>query len=320
VADAALLEVEAKAKNSPAAAVALITWMNRHEMAKSALEWAFTLPQKILMAQPVPLAVAESYSFLQDWRAMQKWVEGKTWDEYECFRLAVLSHALHQLSPPDRSSMESQTAWRAALAATQSRPDRIAPIAQLAEGWGYTAEAEEAWWIIANGSENAKTALTALQRLYKTKQDSHGLLRVAKRALELNPADLVAANNCASLGLLLTGDSSARRLAAKLHGEYPASTVFSATYAFALHLEGNTNAALRVMETLKEAELRHPAIAVYYVVMLVENGNLERAQAFLSTANQAALLPEEQKLFRAATRKLLANDPKPVAALMPAGR
>lgn len=318
LAPAALLEAEAKAKDSPAAAVALLTWMNRHEMAKLALEWGLSLPQETLTSQPVPLAVAESYSFLQDWRVLREWVEGKNWGEHECFRLAVLSHALHHLGPTDRSSMESQTAWRAALAATNSRPDRLAPLAQLAEGWGYPAEAEDAWWLIANGNENATAALTALQRLYKSKQDSHGLLRVAKRALELNPGDLVAANNCASLGLLLTGDSSARRLATKLHFEYPASTVFSATYAFALHVEGKTNAALKVMETLKEAELRYPAIAAYYFVMLVENGNMERAQSFLSAANQAVLLPEEQKLFGDATRKLLANDAKPVAVAAPA--
>jgi hypothetical protein len=260
------------------------------------------------------LAIAESYSFLQDWRVLQEWVEGKNWGEHECFRLAVLSHALHHLAPSDRSSMESQTAWRAALAATKSRPDRLAPLAQLAEGWGYSAEAEEAWWIIANGSENPTAALTALQRLYTSKRDSRGLLRVAKRALELNPGDLVAANNCASLGLLLTGDGSARRLAAKLHFEYPASTVFSATYAFALHLEGKTGPALKVMETLKEAELRYPAIAAYYFVMLVENGNIERAQSFLPAAKEAVLLPEEQKLLTDATRKLLGHDTKPVAA------
>jgi tetratricopeptide (TPR) repeat protein len=313
VAPAALLEVKAKAKDSPAAVVALLTWMNRHEMAKDAIDWSLSLPKEILTAQPVPLAIAESYSFLQDWRVLQEWVEGKNWGEFECFRLAVLSHALHRLARTDRSSMESQTIWRAALAATKSRPDQLAPIAQLAEGWGYTAEAEDAWWMIANGNESATTALTALQRLYKSKQDSHGLLRVAKRALELNPGDLVAANNCASLGLLLTGDSSARRLATRLHLEYPASTVFSATYAFALHLDGKTGAALKVMETLKEAELRFPAIAAYYFVMLVENGNMARAQLFLPAANQAALLPEEQKLFTDATRKLLANDAKPVA-------
>lgn len=318
MAPAALLEAQTKAQESPAAAVALITWMNRHEMAKAAIEWGLALPQEILAAQPVPLAIAESYSFLQDWRLLQEWVEGKNWGEYECFRLAALSHALNRLAPADNLSMESQTAWRAALAATKSRPDRLAAIAQLAEGWGYTDQAEDAWWMIANGSENATAALTTLQRLYQAKQNSHGLLRVAKRALELNPRDLVAANNCASLGLLLTGDSSARRLAAKLHTEYPASTVFRATYAFALHLEGKTGAALKVMETLKEAQLRHPAIAAYYFVMLVENGNMERAQSFLSAASQAQLLPEEQKLFAAATRKLPASEAKPAAAADPA--
>jgi hypothetical protein len=313
----ALLEVEAKAQGSPAAAVALITWLNRHGMAKAAIEWSLALPKEILTAQPVPLAIAESYSFLQDWRVLQDWVESKNWGEYECFRLATLSHALHHLGPLDGSSMESQTAWRLALTATKSRPDRLAAIAQLAEGWGYTAQAEEAWWMIANGSENATAALTTLQRLYQSKQNSHGLLRVAKRALELNPADLVAANNCASLGLLLTGDSSARRLAAKLHAEYPASAVFTATYAFALHLEGKTSAALKVMESLKETQLHLPAIAAYYVVMLVENGNMERAQSFLAAASQAQLLPEEQKLFAAATQKLPASEAKPTAASGP---
>jgi hypothetical protein len=44
---------------------------------------------------------------------------------------------------------------------------------------------------------------------------------------------------------------------------------------------------------------------------------MERAQSFLPTANQAALLPEEQRLFADATRKLLAHDSKPVAVVGP---
>ena len=304
----ALLEVKSKAHRSPAATAALITWMNRHGMAKFAIEWGLSLPKQTLETQPVPLAIGESYSLLQDWTGLQLWVDGKDWGEHECFRLAVLSHALHHLAPADRPSMESQTVWRAALNASKSRPERIAAIAQLAEGWGYIAEAEDAWWMIANGNEGAREALSVLQRLYKSKQNSHGLLRVAQRAFELNPADLVAANNCASLGLLLTGDSSARRLAAKLHLEHPANTVLTATYAFALHVEGRTGEALKTMGTLKDPQLRHPAIAAYYFVMLVENGKMERAHSFLAAANQAALLPEEQHLLTSATRKLLAHD------------
>jgi hypothetical protein len=58
-----------------------------------------------------------------------------------------------------------------------------------------------------------------------------------------------------------------------LHAENPANPVFSATYAFALHVQGKTGEALKTMETLKEAQLRHPAVAAYYFVMLVENGS-----------------------------------------------
>jgi hypothetical protein len=304
----ALRDAESNATRSPVVAASLITWMNRHGMAEPALEWGLALPKEILNASPVPLAIAEAYSFLQDWNGLHAWVDEKNWGDQEFLRFAVLSHSLHHLTPGERASMESQTAWNAALKATKNRADRLAAIAQLAEGWDYSEEAADAWWLIANGNENAKEALSALQRLYKSKQDSHGLLRVAKRALELNPADLVAANNCASLGLLLTGDSTAQRLATKLHAENPANPAFSSTYAFALFTEGKTSEALKEMETLKEAQLRHPSIAAYYFVMLVENGKMERAHLFLSAANKAQLLPEEQQLLNGATRKLLQHD------------
>jgi hypothetical protein len=308
----ALRDAQSDATKSPAGAAALIAWMNRHGLAQPALVWALALPKEIFNAQPVPLAIAEAYSFLQDWKGLHAWVDGKSWGEEEFLRLAVLSHALHHLPPNDRSSMESQTAWNAALKATINRPERLAAIARLAEGWGYADDAADAWWLIANGNENAKEALGALQRVYKSRQNSHGLLRVAKRALELNPGDLVAANNCASLGLLLTGDSTARRLATRLHIENPANAVFSTTYAYALFTEGKTNEALKMMESLKVAQLHYPAVAAYYFVMLVENGKMERAHLFLSAANKAQLLPEEQQLLTAATRKLLQHDSRNV--------
>jgi predicted Zn-dependent protease len=307
-AEIALHDAETNATRSPTAAAALITWMNRHELAQPGRDWALGLPAEILNAPPVPLAVAEAYSFLQDWNGLQSWVDEKNWGDQEFLRFAVLSHALHHLTPGGRASMESQTAWSSALKATKNRPDRLAAIARLAEGWDYAEEAADAWWLVANGNESAKEALTALQRLYKAKQNSRGLLRVARRALELNPGDLVAANNCASLGLLLTGDSAARRLATKLHAENPTNAAFSSTYAFALFTEGKTGEALREMETLKETQLHHPPIAAYYFVMLVEDGKMERAHAFLSAANKAQLLPEEQQLLTAATRKLLQHD------------
>ena len=141
----ALRDAETHAAGSPVTAAALITWMNRHELAQAARDWALTLPPKILNARPVPLALAEAYSFLQDWNGLNAWVDGKDWGEEEFLRLAVVSHALHRLTPGDRASMEAQTAWAAALKATKNRPERLAAIAELAEGWDYTEEAADAW-------------------------------------------------------------------------------------------------------------------------------------------------------------------------------
>lgn len=305
-AESALATAQKRAAAAPAEAAQLITWLNRHDMARIAAEWGVALPREIRELQPVPLAIAESFSFLQNWTALRAWVEGKNWGSCESLRLAVESHALRRLSPAGEPSMESQVVWRAALTAAQARPEQLGVVAQLAEGWGYEAQAESTWWLIAN-SQNTGSALSALQRFYQKKQDTHGLWRVAKRALELNPGDLVAANNCASLGLLLSGDNTSRRLALKLHSDYPANRAFTATYAYALQTEGRGAEALQLLERLKEEELQYPSIAAYYVVILVENGKLERARPFLAHAKRATLLPEEQALLRAATQKLLAG-------------
>lgn len=305
---AVFAELKTKASATPAGAAELISWLNRSGMAIVAAHWSKSLPAEIIDVQPVPLAVAESYSFLQDWSAMHAWVEGKHWGDFEAFRLAVESHALHRLSPSERPSAQTQTVWRQALDVAKRRPEQLAAIAQLAEGWGYQTDAEEAWWLVASSNANAKAGLAALQRIYSGKQDTRGLLRVAKRALELNPNDLVAANNCANLGLLLNGDSTARRLAAKLHTEHPANRAFATTYAFALQTEGKLPEALKLIETLNEEALRHPAIAAYYVVILVESGKMDRARSYLAAAKRATLLPEEQQLLSTATRKLLASD------------
>ncbi len=222
------------------------------------------------------------------------------------------SHALRRLHPAVETPLAAQIAWRAALKAAP--PAQLLTIAQLAEGWGYAGEAEEAWWLLANQTGEARASLSALQRIYQAKRDTRGLLRVARRALELDPGDLVAANNCASLGLLLDpGDRAGFRLAEKLHADHPQNRAFTATFAYALHAHGRTAEASRVLETLDEKTLRDPAIAAYYVCLLAAEGRIERARNFLLEAKRAALLPEEEKLLAAASRKILADNSRPFA-------
>jgi Flp pilus assembly protein TadD len=302
---AALAEIKAAASARAATASELITWMNRHNLAKEALTWAKQLPTNIATAQPVPLAIAESYSFAQDWKSLRDFVDGKNWDHYEDFRLAVASHAARRMKT---GSMESEVLWSAALKKARTEPGHLAAIAQLAEGWGYTDQSEEAWWAMANTTDNPKAALLALNRRYENERNTLSLLRVARRACELNPNDVVAANNYASLSLLIKGDPSAYRLAEKLHLKYPRNTAFAVTYAFALHSEGKTADGLKIFGRLREDQLRVPVVAAYYVIMLTENGDIERAREFLTTAKKARLLPEENRLLADAARKLTEGD------------
>jgi hypothetical protein len=301
----ALARCEAAAAATAEQAAQLITWLNRHDRAARAFTWGSGLAPAIRETQPVPLALAESLSCAREWQRLDEFVHGKNWQTAEPLRVAIESHSVRHLPNSAGSGAEAEALWRNALRAAQSHVEQLIAIAQLADGWGYKAEAQEAWWTIANGSSaHAKEALLALNRLYESSRDSRGLLRVAKRAVELNPDDLVAANNCASLGLLLNSDAAARRLAEKLHNEHPTNAAIAATYAFALHTAGKTADALRVIERLKEQQLLQPAFAAYYVVMLAANGNVERARTFLPAAERANLLPEEQTLLADAARKL----------------
>ncbi|MDQ6809201.1 MAG: hypothetical protein M3Z64_07230 [Verrucomicrobiota bacterium] len=303
----ALRGVQTVAAASAPAAAELITWLNRRELAQQALAWSATLPAQVRDAQPVPLAIAESLSCTRDWKALAEFVSGKNWREQEPLRLAIESHALGHSGAGDAVVGEANTLWRAALKAAGGRADQLAVIAELEAGWGYSNRAEEAWWAIANGKTNPQDALAALEHYYKSALDTRGLLRVAKRALELNPNDFVAANNCASLGLLLHSDNSSRRLAARLHEQHPSDVALAATYAFALHTEGKTAEGLQIISGFGDAQLQVPALAAYYVVMLVAHGETERARTFLPAAKKAALLPEEKRMLSDASEKLVSE-------------
>ena len=317
-----LLELEVTAGDAPAEAAALdhckshvgesaqaagqlVAWMNRHEHPADAIAWSTALPEKMRETYPMPLLRAESYSCARDWPALAEFVRAKNWGDMEAVRLAIEFHALRQSGSSTVAAANAQAIWRAAIRSCQGRDEQLSIVAQLASGWGYQAEAEETLWIIAGGKGKAEQSLVALQQLYRTAGNTRGLLRVAKRALELNPQDFLAASRYASFGLLVNPDRSSRRLASKLYSEHPGHASLATTYAFALHTEGKTAEALKVIGALTDAQLRDPGVAAYYVVMLVANGENDRALSFLPAAKTAALLPEERQLLADATHKLL---------------
>ena len=68
---------------------------------------------------------------------------------------------------------------------------------------GWQEQAAQAFWIIARQSQGQRIALKRLYQIYAGERNTPELYKVAKRILEVDPRDLVAVNNVASLGLLL---------------------------------------------------------------------------------------------------------------------
>jgi len=55
--------------------------------------------------------------------------------------------------------------------------------------------------------------------------------------------------------------------------------------------------ALQVIQQLNPRDLRDPAVAGYYGIILQGNGQPEKAAPYLKLAGHGRLLPEERNLF-----------------------
>jgi predicted Zn-dependent protease len=117
------------------------------------------------------------------------------------------------------------------------------------------------------------------------------------------PDDRAVQNNVAQLSLLLNLNTErAQRMARDLHQSEPTNAVYASTYAFGLHAAGDSKKAEQVLGALKPEQLRDPAIAAYYGIILAGAGDHARAAEYLDLGEKAGLLPEEKALLEKARR------------------
>jgi len=115
---------------------------------------------------------------------------------------------------------------------------------------------------------------------------------------ELRPGDPETENNLAQLSLLLDLDKQrARSLAKKVFERDPANAAFASTYAFSLYTQGQYAQALQAFQNVKEEDMRAPAVAAYYGIVLMASGDKAKARQFLELGQKATLLPEERELL-----------------------
>jgi tetratricopeptide (TPR) repeat protein len=265
----------------------VMSWANSRHLYQESLNWAVRLPGSLADQVPVSMAQCDALMGIGDWLKVRKKVSGTDWGWMNYFRLALYARAEQALG---ESGLQER--WESAIVATGGDWGALITLARLAQSWGWRQQAEETLWLIARQPEGQRSALQALYAQYD------GLYKVAKRYWEVYPEDPIAANNVASLGLLLGQDTDrAIKLAEKAYAAKPTTSEIAATYAFAMLRQDQPEKAVQALEKLPQTAISDPSIGLYYGLALVASGRREAAKSYLESALRSGrLFPAEQAL------------------------
>ena len=296
-----LEEMKTTSADDPERAAALLTWLNMHKRESEAIAWSAKLAPGIMAQKLVQIALSDAFVVARDWAGLQRLVNSGNWGTVDFLRSALQARALRELG----NEPESATQWNEALKKVTADPRQALSLAETVEKWGWRAEAIELLWVVAKDPVKGNEALRVLYRYFAKNDDTENLYRVLLHEVELHPDDPNVQNNFAQLSLLLGLNSDRGQKAAReVYEKDPKNPAYVSTYAFAIHIAGDSKKAVKVLETLSPEQLHKPEIAAYYGVILAAAGDPTRAAEFLDLGEKATLLPQEKALIEKARRSL----------------
>jgi hypothetical protein len=295
-----LEEMKTSSADDPERVAALLTWLNMHKRETEAIAWSATLAPGILGQKMVQIALSDSLVAARNWVGLQRLVNSGNWGTVDFLRSALHARALREMG--NEGDFASQ--WNEALKKIAADPRQAMVLAETVEKWGWRAEAIELLWLVTKDPVRGEDALRALYRYFVKTNDAENLYRVLLHQSELHPDDRDVQNNFAQLSLLLNlNPERGQKTAREVYEKDPKNPAYVSTYAFALHIQGDTKKALKVLETLTPDQLHKPEIAAYYGILLAATGD-PRAGEFLDLGEKATLLSQEKALIEKARRAL----------------
>ena len=289
---ARLTDVENNVLERSADLAALIEWMSQSNLNLVAIDYLRNVPAADLQKWPVPLATADLYGRLKDWRKLEEITKDANWRDGEFLRRAYLARALRGQDKPAAAERE----WAAAVKEASGQGSSLLALVRAASEWNWEKEMLDLLWTLTRDPDRQNDAIQMLYAYYARTDDTQGLYRTLVRWAELAPNDLNIQNNFAQVALLLDANQQdARRIAADVYQKAPSNAAYATTYAYSLLTKGNVNAAARVMSSLTPEQLRDPSISAYYGICLAAAHD-GKAREFLEIGRQGRLLPEEKKL------------------------
>jgi Flp pilus assembly protein TadD len=287
-----LREVQTSVSTNATDSFLLTRWLNSFKQAGLVLPWVVTLPEKIQNHSLLLMARTESHLALGDWQGLATWLPKTEWKDINYLRESFLAISYFHLKNPEYKEL-----WKKAVAGCEQKADRLLVLGRLGMMWGLVEEAVDLYWALSNDPKHTKSSLAELGKIYRRRNDTHGLYRVSDRKRQLDLKDSRNNNNYALLSLLLnTNVSLAYDLAREAHLKNTTDPDIASTYAFALHHEGRSNRGVKLLEGLPEETLKEPSIAAYYGIMLARSGQKDLARKYLEIAQSSALLPNSSLL------------------------
>ena len=300
----ALAMTQEKAAGEVKNAGALLVWMSSVGLAGEALDWALKRTSAVGRLPGIEAGVASCHLALGDWAALFSISQKGRWDA-EYIRRAYRARALRE----QHNATPARTEWDLALSSARTKPDGLTWLARTAIEWKWRDEAEQVLWESLEKVPGATQPVELLKGHYIANENTAGLMRIAGHLLKVNAANEDAQNDLALLSLLLGKDhGQALTVTRTLHEKHSGSAAYASTYAFALHCANRPDEALRLFDSMPEDQLREPAYAAYYGIVLAATNSLEKARHFLEIAQHASLLPEERELVEKASRASAPDD------------
>ncbi len=294
---AQLENLKTAAANNPDDVHTLAGWLTDHGMSDAALQWLVSLPAAAQSQLAVRMARADTLMAQRDWKGLEAYLADQNWKEVDFVRLAQLARCAN--ASKQRFQFESR--WQDAVRSAGDRLKAMTFLARVASSWQWDEQSEDLLWAIIQRYPGERWALQALNQIYTATGNTHGLQKVFNKLVEFDNSDIPAKNNLAFVNLLLnTQTTQAENMAREAATKYPKNAGFVSTYAYALHLHGQTADGLKLFATLTPEQLEQPSIALYYGVLLTATGEKTKAAKYLDLAVTAPLLPEENKLLEAA--------------------
>src|SRR5258708_6251704 len=293
--------LQTRAAKDPNSASQLALWFSVQGGAKNARDWLESLPADIRGQPAIQNELTNCYAALKNWDKVSEMVENGAWGKVppESIRLAMSAHLMS-----DRQRLElRRNIWQEDLTLSKNNLPALRALLRLGSYWGWENEATETLFTIAKNFPGESWAIQTLITNAYLKKDTVTLKNAYTLWHETQPATSKVQGDWAMLTLLTESSATpnaAKEKAKALYETDPKKPYFTTTYAFSLHQLGKPKEALKVIATLSPAELKIPGRALYYGLLLSENGQSATAERYLALAAKAELLPSHHDLLTTA--------------------